>query len=472
MNLLEINSQLQAMEASQDLLRWKVGDWSAWPILRFNLAMIASDLAIDASDIRLSITKQFIQSIHDVSGLFKEKHPKILLYVASSNRVEQENNYYKDIIFDELLRHVPTYFKIEDVNNRLYLDHSRTALYPSQMTTSGIFLVTIILSRFFSPRSINRLADVFYNSCREVFHTSKISLKHVRRVLASFYWKKIIYRKLLSHIRPQLLLLQTAYMNHALVAAAKELNIKVIEFQHGLIDRHHPGYSWTSSAASYKNNMPIPDSIFVYGDYWREELSINGFWNEELRTVGSLRLDLYRFRQNSDITNATKTNQLIKKIIVTTQSLEVDHLISFLLEFIKVTTQPIEIHIKLHPRESNRLPYETAFRDYPNVRIISAQDSPSTFELLSNCDYHASIHSTCHYEAIGLGKPTIILPFSNYQRMLPLCEKAPGYAFLVRTPSEMDMIITQYRNVPIEISDYYFRAGALENMLNELKLDE
>jgi hypothetical protein len=436
--------------------------------MRFNLAAIASNLAFDTSGIQLTIFKQVEQSFCDASGFLMAKHPKVLLYVASSNRAEQENDRYKDVIFDQLLRYIPEYFKIENINNKFYLDRSHRALYPSQMTTSGIYLFTTFLSRFLPPRSINPLAELFFTTIHNAFPKSTISVRHIRRVLNAFYWRKRIYRCLLNHLQPQFLLLQTAYTNHALVAAAKELNIKVIEFQHGIINRHHPGYSWTGSAANYKNQMPIPDFIYVYGDYWREELSVNGFWKEELRVVGSLRLDQYRTHDANGIINANKTTFTSIKIVVTTQSVDIDLLISFLVEFLKHSTKPVEIDIKLHPRESNRQPYETAFKGNPNVRIVSAHESPSTFELITKADYHVSIYSTCHYEALGLGKPTIILPFTNHELMLPLCERAPSYALLARTPEEMDWIIAQERNVPPEIASYYFRDGALENMLNEL----
>jgi hypothetical protein len=156
------------------------------------------------------------------------------------------------------------------------------------------------------------------------------------------------------------------------------------------------------------------------------------------------------------------------KIIVTTQNIDVDLLISFLVELLNIATIPVEIDIKLHPREYDRQPYEFAFKNYPNVRIIAGHESPSTFELIAIADYHASIYSTCHYEAIGLGKPTIILPFTNHEIMLPLCDQAPGCAVLARTPAEMNWIISQEHKVPTEISSYYFRQDALDNILNEL----
>jgi hypothetical protein len=113
--------------------------------------------------------------------------------------------------------------------------------------------------------------------------------------------------------------------------------------------------------------------------------------------------------------------------------------------------------------------YETAFKDYSNVHIFSGHEAPSTFELLATCDYHTSIHSTCHYEALGLGKPTIVLPFTNYERMLPLCEKSPDCALLAKTPGDMNKIISKNRTVSPEIAGYYFREGAVNNILNELR---
>jgi len=266
---------------------------------------------------------------------------------------------------------------------------------------------------------------------------------------------------------PEVILLQVAYTNHALIAAAKELKIKTIEFQHGIVDRHHPGYSWLSSSLVYKNQIPIPDLVFLYGDYWKDELSENGFWNNELRAVGSLRLDDYRKRNYSE--SNVIDNNIEKTITVTTQALDTDRLISFLVEFINTSNNSIHINIKLHPREFNRLPYEIGFRDYPNVKIISGPEAPSTFDLISHSDFHVSIHSTCHYEALGLRKPTIILPFTNHERILPLCTQALGYAFLASNPKEMDEIIKRNIKVPSVISSYYFCYHALENMMFLLK---
>jgi hypothetical protein len=83
-------------------------------------------------------------------------------------------------------------------------------------------------------------------------------------------------------------------------------------------------------------------------------------------------------------------------------------------------------------------------------------------------DFHISIYSTTHYEALGLGIPTIILPFINYEIMLPLCDA--GHAFLAQTPKELFTIINHNRdcNIPADIRNFYLRPGALQNMKSAL----
>ena len=148
-----------------------------------------------------------------------------------------------------------------------------------------------------------------------------------------------------------------------------------------------------------------------------------------------------------------------------------DQMNNFLSRFLEISENliKIELWIKLHPRESKKSTYIEAYKKFANVQIIMGQEQPSTFELLYKADFHASIHSTCHYEALGLGTPTIILPFSGFERMLHLVSN--GYATLVKTPEEMAQLVCRpsIKQVPEEVSDYFFKPNAIFNTITEIE---
>jgi len=70
--------------------------------------------------------------------------------------------------------------------------------------------------------------------------------------------------------------------------------------------------------------------------------------------------------------------------------------------------------------------------------------------------------------ALGLGVPTIILPFATHESVLSLYEV--GHAFLAYTPIELLDILLRWkgREVPNEIGEFYFKTGALENMKRDV----
>jgi hypothetical protein len=127
----------------------------------------------------------------------------------------------------------------------------------------------------------------------------------------------------------------------------------------------------------------------------------------------------------------------------------------------------------MHPAyESDKRIYEKAFSADHRVRIISGSETPSTFELLTTADSHLSISSTCHYDALGLGVPTVILPFASSGWVLPLHQA--GHAFLATTAESLLEIVWQFdgRGVPDDIGAYYFQPGALENLKTALGVNE
>jgi ribosomal protein L31 len=211
--------------------------------------------------------------------------------------------------------------------------------------------------------------------------------------------------------------------------------------------------------------------MFLYGEYWKELLD-DEFWNGRLFAVGNLRIDQYR-RLKAEHQSTRRDN--VFRIVLTAQGVDTPKLVAFLGDFLKLTGQGLEVElcIKLHPvYETDKEIYESAFPGDNRVRVISASEAPSTFELLSSADMHLSISSACHYDALGLGVPTVIIPLANCDWVLSL--HRAGHASLARTPEELLEIVSQLGRqgkggVPAALGAYYFRPDALENMKEALR---
>jgi hypothetical protein len=163
-------------------------------------------------------------------------------------------------------------------------------------------------------------------------------------------------------------------------------------------------------------------------------------------------------------------------VLFTTQGLDTGRVTAFLRQFLEAVQgrAPVQLVIKLHPQhDCNPQVYHDAlgaFRD--GVSVIPGNEAPSTFELLSGSHVHVSIASATHYDAIGLGVPTVILPFQTHEVALPLSHA--GHAHLARTPADLAALVVRARELvlPAGVSEYYFRSNAVSNTLSELGLGE
>lgn len=470
MQLNEANQILQTIENDPRIFSYLVDGWCAWSILRPRIGLTVGQT--DSQQItgvnqlaKLTRRELLMQFPKDLWRFVTyDKRPLVFALVASTNRAESSNHLYKDIYFDDILQLLQPCFKLELINNKNYLSRSRQAFIPSNMTNSASLLLRLTLAKLKQPKNLVKTSKYLYDEVNKYF-PSQFNQKDIYNRLLYFYWDKKIYQQILKHFKPRFILLQTSYSNQALIAAAKGTSIPVIELQHGLIDQFHPGYAWSSMALTFKENMPIPDRIFVYGDYWKEQLCQNHFWTHEPISVGSTHIDQFRNIRNRNFGESPL------HVVVTTQGFEKESLSRFLVEFIQAISlsKEIRLFIKLHPRETLKDPYLHAFQQYPNTFVLLANETPSTFELLTQADFHISVHSTCHYEALGLGVPTIILPFKDYQRILPLTDT--GFAYLAETPSQMCQIIINKlgTSVPENVTHHFFQPRAKDNILGALR---
>lgn len=462
MSPLEADLSIREFEIKYDLLKHQVGGWSLWCLLRFSVQLVVS-YDLGSSGGNWSRSDRLKQAVDDMLGLISLKPAKYIIKTYTSGLLEKENECYKDVWFDDLLRQLEPHVKIEAINNLKFLPLRRLALNKSDFTTTLFEMITPRLAKLPLPRHIFSTAQYFSSLLQKEFQTNAFSRLWVESHLKYFYWNKLLYSLIMKRVRPEFLFVADPG-ELALVAAAKENKVTVIELQHGLIDKHHSGYSWTDYALSYQDSMPVPDKLFLFGESFKNDLASNGFWGNKLRVVGSARIDSYRRHK-------TKNSSGYFAIVFTSQGIDIDKVIQFLQEFLNIISgrDKLSLFIKLHPSyDVEPSPYTAAFKSDRRVTVCKSTESPTTYELIAQADLHLSISSTCHYDAMGLGVITAILPFSSYESVMNLHNE--GHAALLSSPNDLALFIERFDKSYISSStiDYFYKPNAIANIVNEL----
>lgn len=456
-----VYTRICTLEAQHDLLQYEVDGWCVWPLLRFRVAMDLNPLITGQRS--MGYAQRLELALQDLVGLLKLRRARYVVKTYPSGLVEREGARYKDVWFDDLLRSIGSFCKIETINSPIFLPRRKAALIKASLTSTLFELTAGLLALLGSYLHISGTARRLSACLQSEFGLSHFTPRWVESRLRYFHWMRILYGWLLGRLRPEYVL-TADFGEYALAAAAKGRGITVVELQHGLADRSHPAYSWTEYAVPYKARMPIPDRLFVFGEHWRSELDACGFWGDSICATGNARLDHYRQQQAAVDTESCT-------IVLTSQGIDVGAIIAFVKDFLELATEKLSFHlyIKLHPvYEPSKERYEQVFGDDARVSILLSTENPSTFELLRVARFHLSISSTCHYDALGLGAFTVILPFTTHDVVAPLHEA--GHAFLVSSPDELLDVILQWKDkrLPDDVGSYYFKANAIENIKREL----
>ena len=395
---------IRRFEAQYNTFQYQIDGWCVWQTVRGALYYSL----VYASHTNWSPSKTLQRWLESSLLILKEipvfvfgRRARYLVKAASTARRELENGSYKDIYFDDFLHNSGTHFKIEYLNSKEFYARNKNALIKSDITTSLIDVLAGFLALIRLPVDIKRMANKLGADITEEFDTSAFPPKRLEMIIGFFYWEMKLYGWLFRRVRPDYVLL-TNYVDLAMVAAARSQHIKVVEYSHGMFNRYHPG-ALNETAIPYRSSVIVPHRIFVFGEAWKQEQALNGFFADEVRPVGSAQMDFHRKRRADFI--KTQEDAGVCTIVLTTSGFTTGSLIDFIAEFLSLAEDrlPYQLIIKLHPGyEPSKAPYETAFSNNPRVTVLLGAEGESTFELLTRADFHMSINSSCHFDALGL----------------------------------------------------------------------
>lgn len=467
-SLLEVGPLLRELEERRALLRHTFDGWSIWPLFRIHVAMALLDPQstpqgggrggqFNRKELLWLAAGDMMAWLRAPRGI------RALMVTHSSYRTDTEEGRPKDTMFDDYGRRLNDVFKIEVINNRRLFELNAHSVLPSRMTNSWMTLMQRFCARLPVSRTARRAAEALVADVAGTPVARVLTTEGVAYRLEAFRHGRRQWRNLCRRVRPRVVMVDDGYYQHDLIAGAKEAGAWVLELQHGTFIPGGPEYCWSRAALAHRDQMPVPDRFLVFGEHWRGLLEADGFWTDRVRVVGSPRADLHR-----KVSRHEKYAHPGFVLLVTTQGVAREELIRWIQEVMLVLKDRsnLRIIVKLHPfYDQDPAPYESALGTEERLIIEAGGEGVSTFERLLEADLHASISSACHYDALALGTPTVILGLPSHEMVLSIRES--GHASLANSPQEWADVVraTTGARVPEAVRCHYIRSGAIENMM-------
>jgi len=306
------------------------------------------------------------------------------IFFSDSNERRRIEGLYKDKIADDIIDRLPGRTLLIELPND---SHYRNVYSKYIVSESIILLFSLLLKFFIKSRNIKEITELL----------DKEGIKiNYQRIIKDFNTKFIVYKTLLKIYKPKVVFVNCAYCRIPLVKAAHDLNIKVIEVQHGVINDKH--YAYVSNLSL--NRSYYPDILLSFG---LNETKIKNLIIERVIPIGSYYLNY--------IKHNFKPNERIKKIIskykvvigVTLQDL--DWAFKEMLSFAKnLAKQRNDYLFILIPRKRK---VDVALEK--NIIVME-----NFYEAIMYCNIHTTLYSTCCLEAPYLGIPNILVDINGY----------------------------------------------------------
>lgn len=240
-------------------------------------------------------------------------------------------------------------------------------------------------------------------------------LENLHRSYIARYWA---FRILLAPLRIRDAYLVSAYSYPEICMRMKELGIMVTELQHGLIGAKHSGYNYRI----HDERLPAPDAMFVYDEFWKNELLEAGFYRKDnIRITGRLKYD---------IVSKTRPSPLdVPFIVFTGQGVFTGKVLEFVrsgLEGWNGGKPRCRFLYLPHPNET--------VKDIDAIRaalagftgaFVGHPGGYTTEECIFHSLAHVSIYSSCHFDAVHFIGRTYVLdvmesnPMEKYMKSRP-----------------------------------------------------
>lgn len=308
----------------------------------------------------------------------------------------------------------------------------------------------ILNKKHSSPFICMFLFPVIFRHFRALKSFLDINFSKVAVRLADYFVQYWYYHIMLRILKPaSLLFYRSSYGSEGLIAAARALNIKIYEYQHGQLYKEHYGYNFCRSLRGIKNKMILPDKLLLYGEYWKEVLKEEGFFDEHDMVVCG----------HPTLANAAKINLSMNSepVAVFSSPYAAEKLIKFIDHYINNSdyAHDYEWLIKCHPRENKQL-----WQELVDKRQQVHISSESTYDLLNSVKIVLSASPSILYESSYFGN-SVYCFFPNAD-----LGNSQSWAFPEYNSIEDDFLERFEKNKQVAVSEKYYTGLTLQQVFS------
>ena len=405
-------------EEQNYLFERHIDDFYYWPSIRFYVYMKIEELRFQQNK---NVRQGFENNMKRMFRLFVDSvirnpypfaKPKDVLFVTHNRKITIDGK--EECIYTEQLSkrfskesQLLDFFSIyghpsnSGTNNLVYMDYVDAfsalhgKMFRNNKKTDEIRKISICLSEKI-------------RQCFQVNISEEELLSYIERVYRKYKTRKRLLRAYLKKTKPKVIVETVSYneTNVVLNEVAHELNIPVIELQHGVIGSGHIAYNF----ARKRSDSFLPDYVFLFSEYWKNTARF-AQENENLIVTGYPYLE----RMMNEYLPEENTSG-IKRILVLSQpefSIKIVKETEKLLDSLEENNIEYQLYYKLHPAEfSINKEIFQSLKKYRNVTLVE-DCSVNLYELFAKSDIQIGVTSTALFEGAAYQLQTYILHFEK-----------------------------------------------------------
>ena len=395
-------------EEKKDLFDVNFLGVNVWPIIRFRLYSSLYS-KVNSTQVAHPKNKKIFSLFLIIKSLFLSivKSPfflkkKDMIVFNHGRRVENKKKYY-ECKYTEHISNKDSY-----VFEAPFFDQHYTPTQTKNLVYLDLVLnISRIFSLFGSVKKLSNSDESIVNSIiQDIENEFNVALPDLKKfiIISTLKHKALLYlsKIILSRIKPSKIVMAVGYsdINMPFVEQAKNLGIKVVEQQHGIMGSSHAAYNFL-----YKREFNwFPDEIWVWNKYWSEHTRF---------PISDSRVLVKGFRYLEKFKKSHKINTKKKQIIFISQGPFSERLIELCINLSKrIDLKQYQIAFRPHPSElaANFDKFKSLIKH--NIFLFSENN---IYENFNDSTYQVGVNSTALFEGLEFGLKTFIFKISDWE---------------------------------------------------------